>query len=190
MEAIENYGLYLQDFVNDNLTDIDTIKLRKALYYTGYLLVIEKSNSAYLNLVNSGDLKFIRSGDLKKNLAVFYNKSGWRSSFHDNVILESYEEYLRYIHKFTAPGSMRTLYKAEQPNIRNDIPLVGKAIDELNIPFGTMVDWNKLRTDIQFKSLIDNVLTNRYLQIRQYDNENRDDIIRIISLIDKELKNL
>ena len=190
LEAIEAYGLYLQDFANDKLTEIDTIRLRKALYYTGYLLVIEKSNSAYLNLVNSGDLKFIRSKDLKKDLSIFYNKSGWRSSFHDNVIIKSYEEYLRYIHQFTAPGSMRTLYNAEQQNIRNDITLKGEAIDALNIPFGTMVDWDKLRSDIHFKTLIDNVLTNRFLQINQYNIENRDDIIRIISLIDKELENL
>jgi hypothetical protein len=190
LQAVEAYGQYLQDFVNDQLEVIDTARLRKSIYYTGYLLVIEKSNSAYQNLVNEGDVKHIQNGDLKKALAVFYNKDDWRSYFHDNVILKSYQEYLRYIHKFTAPGSMRTLYEAEMSFITSDLSLSGQAIDRLDNAYGTMISWEKLRGDAGFKELIDHVLTVRYLQIRQYNDENRTDIARIISMIEQELENL
>jgi hypothetical protein len=189
LHAVESYSQYLQEFINDKLKEVDTIQLRKSIYYTGYLLVINKSNSAYQNLVNEGDIKHIRNGELKKALAVFYNKDDWRSYFHDNVILKGYQEYLRYIHKFTAPGSIRTLYEAEMPNVRNDLSLSGEAIDRLSNPNGSMIDWDKLKDDLVLKEIIDHVLTVRYLQIRQYNYENRNDIAQIIPMIEKELGN-
>ena len=187
LHSIDAYGKYLQDFITGKLGEIDTVQLRKAIYYNGYLLVVEKSSSAYQNLINSGDIKFIQNAELKSALGVFYNKDGWRSSFHDNVILKSYEEYLRKIHSYAFPEAMRTFYEAEMPNVINDIALSGKAIEKLDEPFGTMVNWDKMKTDAEFSELLDNVLTNRYLQIGQYEIENRNDIKRIVSLIDLEL---
>ena len=190
LESANAYGQYLQDFVNDELELVDTLKLRKAIYYTGYLIVLEKSNAAYQNLINEGDIELIKNGQLKRALALFYNNNSWLMYYHNNIILESYSEYLSYIHKFAAPGSIKSFYQAEINNLFVDPALKGKFIEDLDAPLGTLIDWNELKKDKPFKALIDKVQTNRHLQIRHYTTDSKSDISKIVTLIDEELQNL
>ena len=187
LKDADTYGQYLQDFANDELREIDTLKLRKAIYYTGYLLVFEKTKTAYQNLVNQGDIHQIPNMKLKQDLASFYNENSWRSSYHNNVILNSFQEYLSYIHKFTKAGTIRSFYKAEIGNTSGK-NLTGDIISELNAKNGSLVDWNKLKIDSEFKALIDKVQTNRFVQIYQYETELKNVIINLVEMIDNELE--
>jgi hypothetical protein len=112
MKEANEYGQYLQDFANDELEEIDTVKLRKALFYTGLLLTFEKNKTAFQNISSSGNMKYILAVKLKQDLAMFYSAKGWTQTYHDEVIMESYYSYLDYIHKFTKPGTLKSFHEA------------------------------------------------------------------------------
>jgi len=187
LKDADDYGQYLQDFANNELKNIDTIKLRKSIHYTGYLLVFEKNSRAYENLVDQGDIQNLANTKLKQDLAVFYDENNWESTYHNNIILSSFREYLNYIHKFTKAGTIRSFYEAEIRNARSQ-NLTGEKINEFKANNGSLVDWSTLKNDSEFKVLIDKVQTNRFLQISIYGLGLKYDIDNLIKMIDNELE--
>ena len=187
LKDADAYGQYLQDFVNHELNKIDTIKLRKAIHYTGYLLVIKKTNSAYENLVNQGDIQNISNTKLRQDLANFYDENNLQSTYHNNIILGSFQEYLSYIHKFTKAGTIRSFYEAEIANSGSQ-NLTGEKISELKANNGSLVNWSTLKNDSEFKILIDKVQTNRFIQIVIYGRATKFDIDNLVKMIDNELE--
>jgi hypothetical protein len=184
VEAVDAYGQYLQDFANKRLEEIDTIQLRKAIYYTGYLITFESKKTGYQNLVNQGEIQYIQNAKLKQGLANYYKEGGWRSSY-GNIILSSFQEYISYIHKFTEPGTLRSFYKAGTASKNGT--LSGDLIEQIKAKNGTLVDWNKLKNDPEFKPVIDKVQTSRFVQIYFYKTIKKE-INDLITMIDKELE--
>lgn len=182
LKKVDEYGQYLQDFTHDELENIDIIKLRKAIFNTGFLLTFEKNKTAYRNITISGDIKRISNIALKQDLANFYGDNSWGQTYHDDVIMESYYEYLSYIHKFTKPGVLRSFYKAAYDR---------KSDDEIQKAFttkDTLVDWSSLKNDSKFKILLDKVQLSRFNQVVFYQKNYKKDAINILAMIENELE--
>jgi hypothetical protein len=182
LKKVDIDGQYLQDFTNDEIEGISTVKLRKAIYNTGMLLTFEKNKTAYENITVSGDIKYLLDIKLKQELAHFYSDQSWGQTYHDAVIMKSFYEYLSYIHKFTKPGVLRSFYKAEMGQKTK------KKLQEMFAKKGDLIDWSSLKNDVEFKFLIDKVQVNRFIQFSMYESS-KEKSINILKMIDNELKN-
>lgn len=183
LDAVDQAGLYLNDFLSNKLEKIDSAKLKDAYLRLGHLSVFNVTEIAYNNLLNSGEINIIQNDSIKQLLGFIHNEGKWDRSYHDGPMQQIYNEYSNYINKHAEPLMVRHFFQKEfKLNFENEFNATTRSIDNFSI------DWNELRKDSKYRILLDQVLSNRVIQRSNYI-EWKNEILEILQFIDGELSN-
>lgn len=150
-------SLYLWDFLNENLNEIDTGKLKTALLRAGQHISISPSVTAsitaYENLVSSGAIHFIQNENLKRKLGDYYRQE---SQQEVNEVQRTRYANAYYDVRFNHIDPMM---------LRNHLN------QELNLDWETVnalryysIDWESLKRDRDFKRILGMSLSQRPIE--------------------------
>jgi hypothetical protein len=182
LDAVDQAGLYLNDFLSNKLEKIDSAKLKDAYMRIGHLSVFNVTEIAYNNLLSSGEINFIQNDSIKQLLGFLHNEGKWDRSYHDGRMQQIYNDYSNYINKHTEPLMVRHFFQKEfKSNFESKFNATTRSIDDFSI------DWNELRKDSKYRVLLDQVLSNRVIQRHNYI-EWENEILEILKIIEATLE--
>lgn len=178
-----NQGTYIiSEFINTDAPVRDTIVMETAFLQSEVYSFFSVSNSAYATLISSGDIQLLDNTELKRLLSIYYNTSNWDWTAHNGSLKLIIEKYAAYIHRFLPPLFLRDQYIQS---------FSGQLKDEMFSTYEPgglkQIDFNQLKKDKEFKTIISQLITYRVFQLYFY-HDLLDKINEIRNIIQMELK--
>ena len=179
LKILEDLNTYINDgdestflvdqFLRDELKEIDTIQLANALVNLGVFAIFNPNDAAYQNLVNTGKIELINNDDLLTHLGEIYQTNDWNQTVVNSLVIGAYEEYQNRLHAHSTSPYIRSNYQEtfiqDYKGISDTTPSLGKAFKISEMAPALLFDWMALKQDDQLKTHVQQILTYRVLQL-------------------------
>lgn len=183
VKETEKLGLYIYDFITNQLEGVDSAKLKMAFISTERYAFFSRSKNAYSNLLSSGDIHLVSNKKIKKRLGNYHDDGQWLWSVHNSKLKQTVEAYGRYIHHFTHPLLVRNFYARTFEFVEID------SLDSV-VPYETLpIDWDKVRADSGYLTLLSDVMAQRVFQLSFYGSL-RSEIQELLLLLNSEIERI
>jgi len=139
--SAETQGFYLADFLDNNLVEVDTLRLTKSIILTGYIPNLTIMSATYNDLINSNNIHLFNDVELKRLLDDYYIRKNWATLFNNRIIKTAWYDYRDEVSKFHSPLLNRDYFAGNN------------AID-LNYSWKYNVEWNEMKTNNYLKTQI------------------------------------
>ena len=106
----EKEGFYLAEFLDDALTDIDTLRLTTSIVYSGYIPNSTIISSTYNDIINSDNIHLFNDVKLKRLLDDYYIRDNWAKLFNDRILKTAWYDYRDEMLKYHSPLLYRDFY--------------------------------------------------------------------------------
>ena len=181
VHVTEKLSVYVYDFINFNLKEVDSSKLIMAFISSERLAFFSRSKNAYANLISSGDIQLIPNKELKNRLGNYHDTNQWLWTVHDEKLKQTYADYGDYIHHFTDPLMVRNFYAAYFEFIEID------SLDSV-VPYESLsINWEKVRSDSNYLALLSDVMAQRIFQLSFYGRL-KNEIQELLKVLNSEIK--
>lgn len=137
----ENEGSYLAKFLDNNLVEVDTIRLIKSIFFCGHIPNFTKISATYNDLINSNNIYLFNDVVLKRLLDDYYIGDKWGELFNDRILKTAWYDYRDEMSKFHSP----LLYE-DHYSFYTSI--------ELNPSSKYNVEWNKIKNNKYLKTQV------------------------------------
>jgi hypothetical protein len=91
LNAVDEMGMYLLNFLNNKLEVVDTLKLKNSLLLSATAFAFSPNQLAYDDLIQSGSINLLKDKDLKKLLGEYYTVKSIEKENNDQRIRYSAE---------------------------------------------------------------------------------------------------
>ena len=116
--AAETEGQYLLELLNDELVDVDTLRLTNALIICGYIPNSTIVYSTYNDLINSNKIQLFNDLEFKRLLDDYYINDDWSMLFKSRILKTAWYDYRDELVKFHSPELYEDFY-ANKNSIAN-----------------------------------------------------------------------
>ncbi len=137
----EQEGLYLGNFLNNTLTEIDTLRLTKSIFYCGFVPNITIISSTYNDLINTNNINLFKDIEIKRLLDDYYIKNNWTQLFNNRILKTAWYDYRDEMLKFHSPLLYKDIYAS------NDLI-------ELDDYTKYHVEWNDIKKNRYLKTQV------------------------------------
>ena len=158
-DEAEIEGLYMLDFIQGKLHEIDSTRLVMSFLLCQYKPVISLSLSTYNDLINSGNIKVFKDIELKKLLDEYYAQDNWRLKLDDRITQTIWYDYRNKITEFVDPMIFNDMY---QSNFSDDL--------RTNDLLDYKIDWELIKNSPDLIKELKNVLAYRVVIRKFYLN--------------------
>ncbi|WP_445385804.1 DUF6090 family protein [Robiginitalea sp. IMCC44478] len=110
----EKEGRYLAEFLDNRLTEPDTLRLTYAIISTGFIPNITIISSTYDDLINSNNIHLFNDVQIKKLLDGYYIPDNWVKLFNDRILQTAWYDYRDEMLKFHSPLLYKDFYAGDQ----------------------------------------------------------------------------
>ena len=189
---VEEGGMYLWEFVNNERSEIDTNLIKNHFLSSANSFDFTPMSTVYDNLVESGSLSLIESDTLKNLFALYYlpQKGNEEVTLQRINYAADYND-LRF--EFASPMMLKTYLKGifSNPDIDKSLR-VGREFDdqllikEVDLSAYSM-DWKKLKENADFKTYLGRMLAIREPLFDKTRNTKLQ-IAKMKELLEKEIK--
>ena len=178
LNAIDSMGIYLRSFLDDEIIEVDSIKLRRSFLSAWWYATFGISSVAYNNLVSSGDIHLIENKKLKRKLGSIHAKQGWGQSALNGIVNQSIEDYHNYRHIFTEPMMTRTFFNNQIASVNDskNFETLDKTLNDFSI------SWDKVKRDQEYSIKLDRLLEGRLTQKMHY-YQYKEEMLEILNLL-------
>ncbi|MBT8186327.1 MAG: hypothetical protein HKP24_10585 [Croceitalea sp.] len=130
----ETEGLYLAAFLDNNLVEVDTLRLTNSIFFCGYIPNSTIISATYNDLINSNNIILFNDVVLKRYLDDYYIQDNWVELFNNRILKTAWYDYRDEMSKFHSPLLYQDYYKSD-----NSI--------ELNYSSKYHVEWNNIKNN-------------------------------------------
>jgi len=145
LNAINTYneteGFYLAEFLDNNLVEVDTLRLIKSIFFCGHIPNFTIISATYNDLINSNNIYLFNDVVLKRLLDDYYIRDNWTELFNDRILKTAWYDYRDEMSKFHSPLLYQDHYSSNT------------AI-ELNPSWRYNVEWNKIKNNNYLKTQV------------------------------------
>lgn len=181
-DVVDKAGLYLHKFLAGPVEQTDSLHLAESYLIAGHLAFFNVTDVSYNNLVNSGDINNIENDSIIRLLGLLHSDEEWSKKYVNGGMADVYNAYHNYMVKHVSPLMVRQDFIRFNSILRTPEDLPGQTLN------GSSINWENVRRDSTYRQLLNQVVANRIIQKMTYLEWKRD-IVEIIGIIDKELKN-
>ena len=182
LSAVDNQGMYLWNFINNQNTVVDTNSLKVAFLIAANSFTFTPNSTAYNNLVGSNGLGLIQSDSLKTRLGYYYLTGGWqREELEQRIQYSATYNDLRF--DFCSPMMLK--YYLNQ--IFNNGLWNGIEIEEEVQLNEYVIDWARLKKSEAFKTALGRMLAIREPQYFGLRNTKKE-INAMLRLLQNEIE--
>jgi hypothetical protein len=139
--SAETEGFYLADFLDNNLVEVDTLRLMKSIIFTGYIPNLTVISATYNDLINSNNIYLFNDVALKRLLDDYYIRNNWAELFKNRILKTAWYDYRDEMSKFHSPLLNRDYF-------------AGNNSIELNYSWKYKVEWNEMKNNKYLKTQI------------------------------------
>ena len=150
-DQAEEEGLYLLEFLEERMVDMDSQRLVRSFLLCQYKPAITISSSTYRDLNNSGNIQVFEDLDFKKILDEYYKTDTWSSKIDDRITQTIWYDFRDRITQYIDP----TIYKAIYTATANEAQ-----VEELDL-LQYEIDWNSISKSPEILRELRNVLAFR-----------------------------
>ena len=147
----EKEGLYLLDFLEKRVIEIDTLRIIESFLLCQYKPAVTIATSTYNDLINSGNIKIFKNLEFKNFLDEYYTSDNWSLKIDERITKTIWYDYRDKITEFIDP----TIYKKIYQNINSPIKL-----KKLNL-IGYDIEWEYIMKSDELLRQLRNVLAFR-----------------------------
>ena len=164
-DFFEQEGFYLLNFLENELVEIDSVRLVKALLLSSYGPDYIPVSTTYDELIYSGDIKLLKDSDLKRRLDDYYMKDAWMGNFNDRIRHTMWYDYQDELLTVVNPLLFREIYAlpTEEKTIRDDNTQGLFNVDT------TYLNWIEIRKNGAVKKHLQRILSHRVQLRGQFD---------------------
>ncbi|MBT8324658.1 MAG: hypothetical protein HKN99_09610 [Winogradskyella sp.] len=137
----ETEGFYLADFLDNNLEEVDTLRLTKSIFFCGHIPNFTIISATYNDLINSNNIYLFNDVKLKRLLDDYYIRNNWTELFNNRILKTAWYDYRDEMSKFHSPLLYQDYYA-----VNNSI--------ELNYSWKYNIKWNKIKTNNYLKTQV------------------------------------
>ena len=137
----EKEGFYLAEFLDNNLVEVDTLRLTKSIFFCGHIPNSTIISSTYNDLINSNNMHLFDDVELKRLLDDYYIRNNWTELFNNRILKTAWYDYRDEMSKFHSPLLYQDFYASD-----NSI--------ELNYSWKYNVEWNKIKNNKYLKTQV------------------------------------
>ena len=130
----EKEGRYLTSFLDNTLTEPDTLRLTYSIISCGYIPNITIISSTYNDIIKSNNIHLFNDVRLKKNLDDYYIPNNWVTLFNDRILKTAWYDYREEMVKFHSPSLYKDYYEDD-----NSI--------SSNYPWKYDIKWNLIKNN-------------------------------------------
>jgi len=117
--ATEKEGFYLIEFMENNLIEIDTLRLTKSIINCGFIPNFTIVSSTYNDLINSNNINLFSDIELKRLLDEYYIHNEWGDLFNNRILKTAWYDYRDEFLKFHSALLYRDYYESIFGNASN-----------------------------------------------------------------------
>ena len=139
LDAVDEMGLYLLNFLNNRLEIVDTLKLKNSLLLSSTAFAFSPNQLAYDDLIQSGSINLLKDKDLKKLLGEYYTVKSIEKENNDQRT------------KYSAELADSRFKHIDPMMLREHLKRVLNFVQETAIPLDSYdVNWDALKSDQDF----------------------------------------
>ena len=139
--SAETEGFYLAEFLDNNLMEIDTLRLTKSIFFCGYIPNSTIISATYNDLINSNNIVLFNDIEL----------------FNNRILKTAWYDYRDEILKFHSPLLYQDFYKSD-----NSI--------ELNYSNKYHLEWNNIKNNKYLKTQVGMIIAYRIIIKNNLEN--------------------
>jgi hypothetical protein len=139
--AAEKEGFYLNQFLDNTLTEIDTLRLTNSIIFCGYIPNSSVISSTYNDIINSNNINLFNDVELKRLLDDYYIRNEWLELFNNRILKTAWYDYRDEMLKFHSPLLYQDFYAFD-----NSI--------SLNYSSKYDVEWNLIKKNKYLKTQV------------------------------------
>ncbi len=139
--SAEKAGYYLANFLDNNLTVIDSSILALSIVGTGYIPNPTIITSTYNDLINSNNIHLFNDVKLKRLLDEYYIRNNWLELFKSRIIKTAWFDYRDEMLTYHSP----LLYK--------DFYAQGRLLAQNNLQI-YKIQWNNMKNNENLKKQV------------------------------------
>ena len=139
--SAEKEGFYLAEFLDNNLVEIDTLRLTNSIFFCGFIPNSTIISATYNDLINSNNIHLFNDVELKRYLDDYYIRNNWIELFNNRILKTAWYDYRDEMSKFHSPLLYQDYYKSD-----NSI--------ELNYSRKYHIEWNNIKDNKYLKTQV------------------------------------
>jgi hypothetical protein len=149
----ENAGLYILDFMNNELPKIDTLTLAESLVYCSYIPNFTITATTYNDIINGNNINLFKDVKLKRLLESHYAPNEWGTLFNDRILKTAWYDYKDEIVKYISALLYRDIYE------------IGGGFNDnrLNDSIDYNINWEQIKTNHYLKTQVEIITSYRVL---------------------------
>jgi hypothetical protein len=151
----EKDGFYFLSYLENKLSEVDTLALTSAFAYTAYIPNFTMTSATYNDLITSSNINLFKDIELKRLLDNYYIRDEWSVLFNNRILKTAWYDYRDELMKYHSPLLYRDLYE-----IQYEINPV-----RLDNHKKYMIDWSKIQSNNYIKKQVEMILAFR-IQIK------------------------
>jgi len=151
----ENGGIYILDFMNNELPKIDTLTLTESIVYCSYIPNFTITATTYNDIINGNNINLFQDVKLKRLLESHYTPNEWGALFNDRILKTAWYDYKDEIVKYLSPLLYRDIYEIGG----------GFSGNRLNGSSDYKINWEKIKTNHYLKTQVE-IITSYRISIR------------------------
>ena len=149
-DRAEEEGLYLLEFLEDKIAEIDSQRLVRTFLMCQYKPAITISSSTYNDLVNSGNIKIFEDLKFKNLLDEYYTPNNWLLKLDDRITQTIWYDYRDKMSEFVDPAIFKLMYRQMED----------RSIEQLDL-LSYKVEWDSIKNSPELLRELKNVLAFR-----------------------------
>ena len=147
----ENGGVYILDFMNNELPKIDTLTLTESIVYCSYIPNFTITATTYNDIINGNNMNLFQDIKLKRLLENHYTPNEWGALFNDRILKTAWYDYKDEIVKYLSPLLYRDIYEISG----------GFSGNRLNGSSDYKINWEKIKTNHYLKTQVETITSYR-----------------------------
>ena len=157
----ENSGFYILDFMDNKLTQIDTLALTESIIYCAYVPNFTVTATTYNDVINANNINLFKDTELKRLLENYYTRDEWGALFNDRILKTAWYDYRDEMVKFISALLYRDTYE-----------LGGGFNDKMLTDFTDYkIEWDHIKTNKYLKTQVEIILAYRILIRNRLNNK-------------------
>lgn len=151
--SYENSGFYTLNFMDNKLTQIDTLALTESIIYCAWIPNFTVNATTYNDVINGNNINLFKDTKLKRLLENYYTRDEWNALFNDRILKTAWYDYRDELVKFISPLLYRDTYE-----LRDGFK------DKMLSDFTDYeIEWDHIKTNKYLKTQVEIILAYRIL---------------------------
>jgi len=114
----ETEGIYLDEYLNGLLPNIDTVRLFNAIVLVEYIPNMTIVSTTYNDIMNSNNIVLFEDVELKKLLDNYYIPNAWNQLFNDRILNTAWDKYTDEMLKYHSPVLYKNYYESYPSSLK------------------------------------------------------------------------